>query len=224
MAFMKLNIQLFADQAAGFAPERYTKLLNDYESELPNITNVFANNADAIALLKSVAGSPRLSEETRNIIEALNTSIEQTLVYFDSIRDWTQSVDDVFKSTLGRTIGNASSSVKGAVLDRIAETYKDGYVGVENLADIDNYVNSIQNEVIPKLRQALESITDSVATAYSALPAEIHANLTSTIRTNNSAIIDVYNQASQYLQTHLEDFKQQLQGAITSLADGARGH
>lgn len=222
MAKMNLNIKTF-DMEGGFDPSKYNQLVSDYDGHIPEVNKAFTMNQDALQVFKNVAGSPRLTNLTQELVNGLNNSIDATAGYFDSVRNWTSSVVDAVQSVLEVGIPQASSSVDRTVLDQIDNNFQGGFVGIENFADASTYISSIQ-EVINQLRNGLNSITDDVQGADSSLPAEVHSALGSTISTNNDDVLSGYDRISQYMTQNVEEFTSQLQSAINDMAAGARGN
>lgn len=222
MAKMNLNIKTF-DMEGGFDPSRYNQLVNDYDGHIPEVNKAFTMNQDALQVFKNVAGSPRLTNLTQELVNGLNNSIDATAGYFDSVRNWTASVVDAVQSVLEVGIPQASQSVDRTVLDQIDNNFQGGFVGIEKFADASTYISSIQ-EVINQLRNGLTSITDDVQGADSSLPSEVHYALGSTISTNNDDVLSGYDRISQYMTQNVEEFTSQLQNAINDMAAGARGN
>ena len=73
------------------------------------------------------------------------------------------------------------------------------------------------------MKNGLESITESVKSASGSLPAEIHQSLGTSINTNNDAVLQGYTNATEFLNNHLEEFKNELTSFVQSASAGARG-
>ena len=226
MAKMNLNIHTFdgGDKELALNPSAFNAMISNYEGQLPTIDSAFANNKEALVTLKAVAGSPRISETTRPIIKGLTTSIDDTANYFDSVKNWANDVVSTAHRILGNVgLADTASSIKRETLDEIEESFEGGYVGIQNAADIDNFVESIKSGVINTLKNGLESITESVKGASGSLPAEIHQSLGTSINTNNDAVLQGYTNATEFLNNHLEEFKNELTSFVQSASAGARG-
>ncbi len=221
MAKMKLNVKTF-DMEGGFDPSRYNQLISTYDGHIPEVNNAFVRNQDALQVFKNVAGSPRLTNLTQELVNGLNNSIDATAGYFDSVRNWTNSVVDTVQGVLEVGLPSASQSVDRTVLEQIGNNFKDNFVGIENFADAQTYISNIQ-EVINQLRNGLNDITDDVQGADSSLPAEVHQSLGATIATNNDDVLTGYDRISQYMTQNVEEFTSQLQNAINDMASAAKG-
>ena len=219
MKKMNFNIQMFGEDGS-FNPAAYNKMIESYDSDIPAVNQAFVANQDAMQVFKSVAGSPKLSEQVRGLINGLNTSIEETVNYFDSVKRWAAGVSSVVSDTLGTNLSNASSSIDRTVIDMINENYNNGRVGISNFASADTYISGIK-ESATKLRGALSSITSDVGDASDSLPNSVSSALNSRISTNNDNVLAGYDKLTEYLSTNVEEFKTQLQGAIDDMASAA---
>lgn len=222
MAKMKLNIKTF-DMEGGFDPSCYNALVGDYDGHTPEINNAFIQNQDTLQVFKNVAGSPRLSTMTQDLINGLNNSIESTASYFDSVRNWASSVAETVQGVLEVGLPSINTSIDRTVLDQIDTNFQGGFVGIENFADAHTYINGAQ-ECISKLRNGLSNVTDDVVGANDSLPAEVHEALGTTISTNNDEVLNGYDRMTQYMNQNIEEFTSQLQNAINDMASSARGN
>ena len=218
---IKLNVQKFAE--GGFDPSRWNNMVSQYDADVPQVNATFVNHQDVLEIFRQVAGSPKLSSDTNQMVASLNESIDETASYFDSVRSWSGNVVDAVSQILGQSIPSVSSVLDRTVLNQINENYNGGFIGVENFSDIETYVSGVQ-EVISQLRSSLSSVTEAVSSADNSLPDAVHAALSSKVQSNNDAVLEKYDMLNRYLTEHLEAFSQELQGAITDLAAAANGN
>jgi len=219
MKKMNFNIQMFGEDGS-FVPTAYNEMLETYDSLVPMVNQAFTASQDAMQVFKNVAGSPKLSGATRGFISGLNTSIAETVSYFDSVKGWTVGVSATVKEVLGITLSTASSTVDKTVLETVNENYDNGRVGISTFASAETNITSMQ-EAVSVLRNALQRITKCVKEAKDSLPNAVAAALTSRISTNNDSVLEGYNKLTQYLTTDIEEFKTQLQSAIDDMASAA---
>lgn len=219
---LKLNIQMFGAEGS-FLPTAWEGMVNQYDQELPNVNKTFVNHQDVLEIFRNVAGSPKLTEIAKGHIERLNNAIEETANYFDSVRNWSTGVTDAVKGILGTNIQAISNVLDRTVLNQINDNYNAGFVGVEHFSDVSEYISGVQ-DVISQLRTGLSSLTEAVSSADNSLPDQVHNALSSRIQTNNDSVLEGYDLFSRYLSENLEEFSQQLQGAINDLASAANGN
>ena len=218
---LKMNIKMFSAEG-GFLPNAWESMVNQYDQELPNVNRTFMDHQDVLEIFRNVAGSPKLTEITKEHVVALNNAIEETANYFDSVRNWSTGVTDAVQSVLGTSISGINNALDRTVLNQINDNYNAGFVGVEHFSDVSEYITGVQN-VISQLRSGLSAITDAVASADNSLPDQVHNALSSRIQTNNDSVLEGYDLFSRYLSENLDAFSQQLQGAINDLSNAANG-
>lgn len=221
---MKFDIQMFAEvgEEASFNPVAYENMIAAYDSDIPVVNQAFVANQEAIQVFKNAAGSPKLSELTRELIKGLNSSIEETVAYFDSVKNWSAGVVSAVASVLGTNLASVGASVDKTVLDTVNENYNNGRIGMTSFADAETYISNMQ-DVVNKLRNGLSSITSDVNDAKSSLPNSVAAAFSNTITTNNDSVLNGYDQLTQYLTTNVEEFRTQLQNAIDEMTSAASG-
>jgi len=219
MKKMNFNIQMFGEDAS-FDPSAYNRMIEAYDSDIPAINQAFVANQDAMQVFKNVAGSPKLSEQVRELINGFNTSIEETVKYFDSVKGWADGVAGEVARVLGTNLTSAKSSIDHTVIDNINENYNDGRVGFTNFAVAGTYSSDIK-ESATKLSGALSNVTEDVGKAKASLPTDVATAVNSRISTNNNNVLEGYNKLTEYLSSNVEEFNMQLQSAIDDMASAA---
>ena len=212
---LKLNIQLFGELS--FLPTEWDRMVGDYESELSNLNDIYSTNQETLEIFKRVAGSKKLSEGTRNMIEDINKAVASTANYFNSVRGWADDVVDKMNAYMQQQIQAITGTFNDSVLGYLNEEYNGGFVGIERTQDVTEYVSSI-NDVINRLKSSLSSMTESVAGAKNSLPDVVQQALSRAISTNNEDALTVFDNASRFLTENLESFTQEFSSALDSLA------
>ena len=221
MAKMKLNIKMF-DMEGAFDPSCYNTLVTDYDNDIPKVNNAFVKNQEAMQVFKNVAGSPRLSEGTQDIVRSINEVVDLSVDYFDSVNEWSNGVSETVDGVLGYGIPTMSSKVDRTVLDQIDQNFQGGNIGIENFSDSQTYIEGIQ-EVLNLSEEALNTMTSDVEAADNSLPGAVHSALNQAISTNNDAVFETYSKVNNYMSENIEEFTTQLQGAIDDMAQAANG-
>ena len=216
---LKSNIKTFNMK---YQPEAYSNFLGSYNQNVERVNPILVNNQEAMEIFRGVAGSPLLSDITRDIVSSMNQVIDLSADYFDSCVSWSQDASERMTEETGEKLLPIESSIIRETLNTIAERFQDGFVGIEEFSDVQTYLSSI-SEVISNFRDALIDITESVSSERFAFPDDVYQAFMTTVSENNEAIFEASNKVLNYLAQNIESFAVNLQTAIDDIATAARG-
>lgn len=221
MKKLDFNIQMFGDEG-GFDPSAYNKLKGNYDKEVLAINELLKSNQDILKTFNKVAGSPKLSADTKTTIGYLQQGIDECRLYFNSVKRWSAEFVSVIYKFIGVKLESLSSSIDETILDEISESYNESFVGVQKLGDVDTFVTDLTS-VATNLKNALETVSEDVTDADNSMPLEIHQKLAETVSTSDANAIEAFDKFYQGLTQTADEFKKQLQSAISDLSSAASG-
>lgn len=229
---MKFDIQLFGrtfdgeggeDNELGFSTGAFNSMTNQYDSIVPGINQALEVGQEAMIIFKAVAGSPKLSDDTKGIINSYNETIVDGKNYMDSVRNWSGSVIDVAAALLGFTgLTQISQSLLETLMDFIETSYNSDNIGIKNFSSSSEYIAQMNN-LASTFKIGTDNLADAVSSAYNSLPAIVKSNLSATISNSNEKLATNVEHIKTWLTDNIGRFTTELQSAIDDLAAGAAG-
>ena len=221
---MKLNIKLFEGQELAGNPTVFNNMKSNFEEGASKVNMIYKTNADIMSTMKNFAGSSKMSEAIKPIVDAISNITDESSNYINSVNRWSADTVSVWDNIAGTTGAESfGAQIDPEVLEGIQENYANGFIGIRSSSEVDDFVSRLQNEVIQPVGQTLDQMASDVQGASGATPEEVQSALGATIERNNTIIRDETSKMNQLVGERMIEFKEALRSWVDSSAAGARG-